>query len=74
VTPEQRKTLERVLVQARNGLFADAVEDALTAALGTCGTCAHIRDGEPTDDYVWCHERSEMWAVGESCSRWEPAE
>lgn len=80
---KQRETLELVrgdmdntLDDGRFYLCSDAV-DALTAALGTCGTCQHIDD--VTDTHGQClapnHSRfpfrCKAMPLGERCTGWE---
>lgn len=52
---------------------AAALRDVLTPR--TCSTCRHIRDGEPQDGWVWCHEKSENWRSDDGCIRgWQARE
>lgn len=71
MTQETRETLEdlyyshAILSDAESHRIAAALRDVLTPR--TCGTCRHIRDGEPRDGWVWCHEKSEHWRVKDGC-------
>jgi hypothetical protein len=96
MTAAQRATLERmeetlsselsyVLGEVRDEdqMFWIAQErDALRAALGTCGTCAHAADRESVADrYTFCSAPNDpsrfpflhkQMPMGERCNGWEP--
>lgn len=47
MTAAQRATLEKLMIDVDNWTDEESARqvDALRAALGTCGTCAHLTDG-----------------------------
>lgn len=83
MTAAQRATLEGLLAEYRG--MGDCA-DALRAALGTCGTCAHA--GEETDaGLIWCAAPMRtlndvkaypfsyrLMPLGERCTGWTPNE
>lgn len=93
MTPEQRKTLENMAyyashfagVAAGRGDASGAVwhqgrYEALTAALGTCGTCRYLSDDYAATGHGFCvppatgdrHPfRYKLMPLGERCTGWE---
>lgn len=83
MTPEQRATLERLTVYLDDEWSTDeekARADALRAALGTCGTCAHAEVLESQDGMAFCAApvgepsrfplRYRSMPLGERCTGW----
>ena len=87
MTAAQRATLEQMLSHMSGDLqcvyYASDAADALRAALGTCGNCAHIDEAETHAGYTYCaapddivrfpfHHKS--MPLGERCTGWTAKE
>jgi hypothetical protein len=56
MTAAQRATLEKLMIDVDNWTDEESARqvDALRAALGTCGTCAHAGEQFAGGARVWC--------------------
>lgn len=84
MTAAQRATLERmyVLASIRSDGYSRDTADALRAALGTCGNCAHAATEHAPEGDAYCTARMDdahpfaarRMPLGERCTGYTPKE